>query len=146
MTASAPAVFDPATEYLRVNGGVSICFKVAPWQMGRDKSHAPRWSLCRGARSPAAWIVAARLGEGNATVLDYILLQATQLPGLCFKFSDKAGDARGMEYFETFEALARSLISRVIKKRTGIPSVRRRSISLQGMERSKLRKYRERRR
>jgi hypothetical protein len=99
-----------------VNGAIGICFRVARWCAGKQENHASHWSIqCRG-RFPAGWIVAIRLAERNAGLLDYLLLPTTEIAGPLIRFSEKARAPRGIERFEKFDPLVRSLIRRVTRE------------------------------
>jgi DNA invertase Pin-like site-specific DNA recombinase len=107
------AVLDAATECLRIGEAVNICFCVAKWR--QYKGRRLRWTLRRPAQWPRGWVVALRLGENSATILDYVLLPSTSL-SLCgpyFWFSEKTRAAHKIERFETFGELSQSLIKRV---------------------------------
>ena len=94
---------DSASESLLVNGNVRIYFRVARWTPGKRANHLPLWSIQRRKRSPAGWIVAIRLAERNAGLLDYLLLPPT-IPESLIRFSEKARARRGIERFERFHA------------------------------------------
>lgn len=96
-----------------VNKSVSIAFRVARWSPGKLASYAPHWAAQRRSREPIDWIAAIRLGEGNKALLDYVLLPAGSITGSLTRFSETARVRRGIDRFETFPALVRSLIRRV---------------------------------
>jgi hypothetical protein len=109
------ATLDAPTECLRIDNDLNICFRVAKWR--KHKRRPLRWTLRRRARWPKGWVVALRLGENSATVLDYVLLPSTSLSftGPFFWFSEKTRAAHKIERFETFGELSQSLIKRVCK-------------------------------
>ena len=102
----------------RVNGTVSICFRIARWCPGKKKHHSPYWAIRRQVYLPAGWVVAIRLAEGNKTVLDFVLLPTTEMIGSVLKLSERTRVRRRLHRFETFDALVRS-ISRVTKPSRG---------------------------
>jgi DNA invertase Pin-like site-specific DNA recombinase len=108
--------FHGSTDCLLANGTVSICFRVARWCPGKRENHSPHWSIQRRSRFPAGWIVAIRLAERNTGVLDYVLLPTTNIAGPLIRFSENARAPQGIERFERFDALVRSLIRRVTTK------------------------------
>jgi DNA invertase Pin-like site-specific DNA recombinase len=108
--------FHGSTDCLLANGTVSICFRVARWCPGKRENHSPHWSIQRRSRFPAGWIVAIRLAERNTGVLDYVLLPTTKIAGPLIRFSEKARAPSGIERFERFDGLVRSLIRRVTRK------------------------------
>jgi DNA invertase Pin-like site-specific DNA recombinase len=108
--------FDDATECLLVNENVGICFRVARWCPGKRENHSPHWSIrCRRRASTTRWIVAIRLAERNTGLLDYLLLPTTKVAGPLIRFSEKARAKRGIDRFERFDTLVRSIIRRVTK-------------------------------
>jgi DNA invertase Pin-like site-specific DNA recombinase len=108
--------FDGSTDCLLVNRTVRICFRLARWCPGKKENHLPHWSIRQRSRFPAGWIVAIRLAERNISVLDYVLLPTTNIAGPLIRFSEKARASQGIERFERFDALERSLIRRVTRK------------------------------
>jgi DNA invertase Pin-like site-specific DNA recombinase len=114
------ATLDASTECLRINNGVNISFRVAKWR--KHKRRPIRWTLRRRARWPKGWVVAARLGENSATILDYVLLPSVSLSftGPFFWFSEKTRAAHKIERFESFEELSQTLIKRVCKATRGV--------------------------
>lgn len=119
--------FSGSTDCLLVNGTVCISFRIARWRAGKFENHSAHWSIQRRARLPAGWIVAIRLGDRNKAVLDYLLLPTTISIGRLIRFSEKARARHGIDRFERFDALARSLIRRITKKSRGAPTTLRRS-------------------
>jgi hypothetical protein len=108
------AAFDPSTECLRIDNAVNICFGVAKWR--KYKGRPLRCTLRRRVRWPKGWVVALKLGENNESILDYVLLLSVPfISGPFFWFSEDTRPAHGIERFETFEELSRSLIKRVCK-------------------------------
>jgi hypothetical protein len=105
-----------STDCLLVNGVIGIRFRVARWCAGKQENHSPHWSIQCRERFPIGWIVAIRLAERNAGLLDYLLLPTTEIAGPLIRFSEKARAPRGIERFEKFDALVRSLIRHVTKK------------------------------
>jgi DNA invertase Pin-like site-specific DNA recombinase len=105
-----------STDCLLVNRTVRICFRLARWYAGKKGNHSPHWSIRHQGRFPTGWIVAIRLTERNTGVLDYVLLPTPNVARQLIKFSEKARAHRGIERFEQFDALARSLIRRVTRK------------------------------
>jgi DNA invertase Pin-like site-specific DNA recombinase len=118
--ARSHVIFDPSIQRLRVNGAHNIDCRIAHWQKPRSENDAPRWGLwCRG-RLAASWTVAVRLSENNREILDYLLLRTEKCEACYLKFSEKARNDHRIERFETFEALALSLILRVVGMRPSV--------------------------
>jgi DNA invertase Pin-like site-specific DNA recombinase len=101
---------------LLVNETVSIFFRVARWCAGKRENHAPHWSIHHRDRNAAGWIVAIRLAERNTGLLDYLLLPTQETVRPLIRFSETARGSYGIDRYETFDALARSLIRRITKK------------------------------
>jgi hypothetical protein len=117
--AGAKAEFDVPTARLQVNDALTISFTVARWQRPSRKSTTPDWLLRCKMGAPPGWIVALRLREDNRTVMDHVLLRSRSMTGTWLRFRDKTRERRKIEGYETFEALARSLLRRV-KRDTSI--------------------------
>jgi Recombinase len=101
--------FDSKKSCLPVNRYATISFRFARWYPGKRETHAPYWSVARGAYLPPGWIIAIRLTERNRDVLDYILVPTTIIEFKLLRFSEKARERRGIESFETFDKLLQSL-------------------------------------
>jgi hypothetical protein len=132
--------FNGSTDCLLVNGTVCISFRIARWRAGKFEHHSAHWSVQRRARLPAGWIVAMRLGERNKAILDYLLLPTTSSIGRLIRFSEIARARHGIDRFERFDALARSLIRRVTRKSRGTPtrSLRSKGSRIKGHSKSKI--------
>jgi DNA invertase Pin-like site-specific DNA recombinase len=107
------AVLNCSADCLRVNGAMSVAFRIARWCPGKRENHSAHWSIQRRVPLLTEWIVAIRLREQNKAVLDYLLLPATGLVGPLIRFSERARARRGLERFGSIDALVRSLIRRV---------------------------------
>jgi DNA invertase Pin-like site-specific DNA recombinase len=107
---------DGSTDCLLVNRTLRICFRLARWYAGKKENHSPHWSILHRGRFPAGWIAATRLTERNTGVRDYVLLPTPNVARQLIKFSEKARAHRGIERFEQFDALVRSIIRRVTRK------------------------------
>ncbi|EIG63826.1 recombinase family protein [Bradyrhizobium sp. WSM1253] len=107
------ASIDASNVCLRIEDTVSICFQIARWRM--HVGRPIRWTIARRARRPKGWVVAARLGEKNAAILDYVLMPSTSLSfeGQLFWFSERSRASQRIERFGTFEELSRVLLRRV---------------------------------
>jgi hypothetical protein len=80
------ASIDASKECLRIENAVSICLRIARWR--KHVGRPIRWTIARRVRRPKGWVVAVRLGEKNAAVLDYVLMPSTSLSfkGRCSGF------------------------------------------------------------
>ena len=100
---------------LRWNATVSVNFRVARWCPGKQGNHAPHWSVQRRARLLPGWIVAIRLDERNKGLLDYLLLPTAIMTRATVRFSENVRARRGIDRFEAFPTLVRSLIRRLTR-------------------------------
>jgi hypothetical protein len=109
------ATLDTSLECLRVDNGVNVSFRVAKCRNHRGRKI--RWTLGRRVRWPKGWVVALRLDENNATILDYVLLPSVSLSftSKLFWFSENARPARRIERFDSFEVLSQTLVNRMRK-------------------------------
>ena len=93
-----------SSEGLHVNGTVSIFFRVARWISGEKEQYSRRWMIQRR-RLPDGLIVAIRLGEHNNSILDYLLVPTAGSDGDMIRFTEKDRGRRGIDRFETSDAL-----------------------------------------
>ncbi|MGY8679789.1 recombinase family protein [Bradyrhizobium sp. UFLA05-153] len=107
------AVHYPSIRCLRINDAVNVCFGVAKWR--KYVGRRARWPLVRRARPTDGWIVAMRLAEGNASVLDYLLVPAASFTCRLLWISEKNLKRHKVVVYQTFDELARSLVRRVSK-------------------------------
>jgi hypothetical protein len=112
---------DPAGG-LRVNGTVSIFFRVARWVSLDDRHASARWVIQRR-YLPTGWIVAIRLGDQNKSVLDYLLVPTAATDRNMIRFAEKNRSRLGIDRFESTAALIRSL-SRLVTKTSRVSSSR----------------------
>ena len=103
--------FNPTNRCLQVNGKLNICFGFAKWR--KYKGRGVRWPLVRHRRWPDCWIAAVRLAEGNASVLDYVLVPSASFTYRLLWISEHNLKQHKVSVFPTFEGLARSLVRRV---------------------------------
>lgn len=111
--AGGQAVSNGSVDSLRLTEQENISFRLAKWQPGMKENHAPYWSIKRRANLPAGWVIVIRLTERNKDVLDYLLLRSTDIVFPLMRFSEKARARRGLQTFEDFNALLRSLIRKI---------------------------------
>jgi hypothetical protein len=116
-------VLDRCAGCLRVKGSASIFFRIARWVRTTERC-CPKWSIQRQNRSPlpAGWIAAIRLAEDNKAVLDYVLLPITGEERQQIRFSERFRVGRGIDRFETPDALVRSVSRRVTKPSCASPA------------------------
>jgi hypothetical protein len=112
-SACGQGTFNSSADSLRVTERENISFRLAKWQPGKKENHAPYWSIKRRANLPAGWVIVIRLTERNKDVLDYLLLRSTDIVFPLMRFSEKARARRGLQTFEDFDALLRSLIRKI---------------------------------
>jgi hypothetical protein len=119
--AGGRAALTDSIDCLRVNGTVSISFRIARWCAGKKKHHSPYWGIRRQVCLPPGWLVAIRLAEGNKGVLDFLFLPTAEMIGSVMKLSERNRVRRGFHRFENFDALVRS-VSRVTKPSRASPA------------------------
>src|SRR6266849_4352636 len=110
-----------STEGLHVNGMVNIFFRVARWISGEKEQYSRRWTIQRR-RLPDGLIVAIRLGEHNNSIVDYLLVPTTGTDRNTIRFTEKDRGRRGIDRFETSDALVRSVSRRVTKPSRSSPT------------------------
>jgi len=110
-----------STEGLHVNGIVSIFFRVARWISGEKEQYSRRWMIQRR-RLPDGLIVVIRLGEHNNSILDYLLVPTAGTDGDMIRFTEKERGRRGIDRFETSDALVRFVSRRVTKPSRSCPT------------------------
>jgi hypothetical protein len=111
----------PEADCVRLNESVSVSFRVARWCHDKLVSHAPYWSIHHTAKLAPGWVVAIRLGVRNKALLDYVLLPTTTFTWKAVRFSEKARERRGIERFQSFPRLVRSLLHRFEHTRLASP-------------------------
>jgi DNA invertase Pin-like site-specific DNA recombinase len=105
----------PHGDCLRLSGTVGVNFRVARWCRGKQANHVSHWSVQRRARLLPGWIVAVRLDERNKGLLDYLLLPTSIMTRATVRFSENVRARRGIDCFEAFPILVRSLIRRLTR-------------------------------
>jgi hypothetical protein len=104
-------IFDSTTRCLRINDTVNVGFAVAKWR--KYVGRGVRWPLVRRVQPTGGWVVAMRLGEGNTSVLDYVLVPATSFSYRVLWLSEHNLKRNKVVIFRTFDELVRSLARRV---------------------------------
>jgi hypothetical protein len=119
--AGGRAVLADTIDCLRVNGKVSVSFRIARWCPGKKKHHSPYWTVRRQVDLPKGWLVAIRMAEGNKTVLDFLCFPTTKIIVPVMKLSERTRRHSGLDRFNSFDAVIRS-VSRVTKSTHASPS------------------------
>ncbi len=107
--------FYSATNCLVLSAKTGISFRLARWQPGKKATHAALWSINVRAHLFPGWIVSIRLTERNTDLLDYLLVPTALVPGRQIRFSEEARLNHGVEQFEDFDTLIRTLVQRLAK-------------------------------
>ncbi|WOH76449.1 recombinase family protein [Bradyrhizobium sp. NDS-1] len=110
--AGASVTIESSSDSLLVDEIVHVHFGLAKW---RNYDGKVRWSMRHRVRWHSGWIAAIRMGENNASILDYLLLRVPPPGGPHLWLSEETLRARKIEPFKTFSALAKSLIRRVCR-------------------------------
>lgn len=106
--------FDSSTRCLRIDDAVNVGFAVGKWR--KYVGRRVRWPLVRRVRPTDGWVVAMRLIEGNASVLDYILVPAASFTRRLLWLSEHNLKRHKVVAFQSFDELVRSLVRRVSAK------------------------------
>jgi DNA invertase Pin-like site-specific DNA recombinase len=80
------ACFEPGIDVLTVNSRFAISLRLA--RSWRGAGREPIWTINRRAILPRGHIIAIRLGDGNNSVLDYVLLPTRELIGSKIRFME----------------------------------------------------------
>ncbi|MBH5370502.1 recombinase family protein [Bradyrhizobium glycinis] len=97
-----------------VNGKVGVALRIARCQRKMRESHSSVWTIRALQKLLPGWIIVIRLTETNKEVLDYLLLPTSEKFGRFERFTERHRIRRKAHRFETFDALTRSLVRRLI--------------------------------
>ncbi|RXH15218.1 recombinase family protein [Bradyrhizobium guangzhouense] len=102
---------DQMHQTLRVQD-TAISFRVARSWLDGEETHSPTWTIRRGQKLPPGLIVVIRLDASNEEILDYLLMNASELIGTRLRFGTDGWARFGARRFTTVSAL-----TEVIKRR-----------------------------
>jgi DNA invertase Pin-like site-specific DNA recombinase len=108
---------------IQINGTLNVFFRIARWHQENMQNHTVRWRVQRR-RLPGGWIVVVRLGIGNESVLDYLLMPTAHTDADAIWLSENNLRRLKIVRFEDFDALVRSIVRRATNKRQ--PKIKRR--------------------
>jgi DNA invertase Pin-like site-specific DNA recombinase len=114
--AGSIACFEPGIDVLMINNRFSMSLRLArSWQSSDRK---PIWTINRRTIMPDGHIVAIRLGEGNNSVLDYILLPTSELNGSKIRFMEAGLYRFDGCRFRTPAQLTRAILHDIVNRVT----------------------------
>ncbi len=96
------ACFEPGIDVLTINDRFAISLRLA--RSWRGSGREPIWTINRRAILPDGHIIAIRLGEGNNSVLDYVLLPTREMIGSKVRFMEAGLHRFDGRRFRTFRS------------------------------------------
>jgi DNA invertase Pin-like site-specific DNA recombinase len=112
--AGSIARFEPGVDVLTVNNRFAISLRLArSWLVsGRN----PIWTVNRRISLPEGHIIAIRLGEGNKSVLDYLLLSTSEMTGQKIRFMEVGLHRFDGRRFENSAHLAKAVLHQIVRR------------------------------
>lgn len=108
--------FHSSMNCLILDTNLGISFRMARRIFVKKHYHYPFWSINRRAHLVPGWIVSIRLNEQNTDPLDYLLMPADRVRTRTVRFSERARPNHGIERYESFDELARTLVRRLARR------------------------------
>jgi DNA invertase Pin-like site-specific DNA recombinase len=106
------AFFEPGIDVLTVNNRFAISLRLA--RSWRGSGREPIWTINRRAILPEGHIIAIRLGEGNNSVLDYVLLPTREMIGLKIRFMEAGLHRLDGRCFRTSAHLTKAILHKLV--------------------------------
>jgi DNA invertase Pin-like site-specific DNA recombinase len=106
------ACFEPGIDVLTINDRFAISLRLA--RSWRGSGREPIWTINRRAILPDGHIIAIRLGEGNNSVLDYVLLPTREMIGSKVRFMEAGLHRFDGRRFRTFAHLTKAVLQKVV--------------------------------
>jgi hypothetical protein len=112
--AGSIARFEPGVDVLTVNNRFAISLRLArSWLVsGRN----PIWTVNRRISLPGGHIIAIRLGEGNKSVLDYLLLPTSEMTGQKIRFMEVGLRRFDGRRFRNSAHLAKAVLHQIVQR------------------------------
>jgi hypothetical protein len=129
--------FDSSMNRLVLNTGLGISFRLARRHFGKKLGHLPFWAIAFPAHLVPGWVVSIRLNEQNTAPLDYLLIPTTLVRRRQVRFSERTRLSHGIERFESFDTLARTLVEDLASRSRSPPTNRSQSKQQQKQRLSK---------
>jgi DNA invertase Pin-like site-specific DNA recombinase len=111
------ACFEPGIDVLTVNERFAISLRLA--RSWRGPGRAPIWTINRRVVLPAGHVIAIRLGEGNNSVLDYLLLPSREMIGSKIRFMEAGLHRFDGRRFRTSADLTAAILHQIVGVPTG---------------------------
>jgi hypothetical protein len=110
--AGSIACFEPGIDVLTIDNRFAISLRLArSWQSSDRK---PIWTINRRAALPHGYIIAIRLGEGNNSVLDYMLLPTSEMIGSKIRFMESGLHRFDGRSFRTSAQLTMAVLREIV--------------------------------
>ena len=111
--AGSIARFERGLDVLTVNNRFAISLRLA--RSWRGSGRNPIWTINRRVSFPAGHIIAIRLGEGNKSVLDYLLLPTSEMTGRKIRFMETGLRRFAGHRFGKAAHLAKAVLHQVVR-------------------------------
>jgi DNA invertase Pin-like site-specific DNA recombinase len=111
------ARFEPGIDVLAINDQFAISLRIARCWRGSDRK--PIWTILRRICLPKGHIIAIRLGEGNKSVLDYLLLPTGEMTRLKIRFMEAGLHRFDGRRFRTCADLTKAVLHQIAGPRAG---------------------------
>lgn len=114
--AGSIACFEPGIDVLTIDNRFAMSLRLArSWQSADRK---PIWTINRRVALPDDYIIAIRLGEGNNSVLDYILLPTSEMIRSKIRFMEAGLHRFDGRSFRTSALLTRAVLHEIVGRVT----------------------------
>jgi hypothetical protein len=110
--AGSVASFEPGIDVLTVNNRFAISLRIA--RSWRGPGREPIWTINRRAILPEGHIIAIRLGEGNNSVLDYVLVPTREMIGSKIRFMEAGLHRFDGRRFRTSAHLTKAVLHKIV--------------------------------
>lgn len=110
--AGSVAYFEPGMDALTINDRFAVSLRLARSWRGTGRELI--WTINRRKTLPAGHIIAIRLGEGNNSVLDYLLLPTTEMVGRKIRFMAAGLHRFDGRRFRTSARLTRAVLHQIV--------------------------------
>jgi hypothetical protein len=110
--AGSVACFEPAIAVLTINNRFAISLRIA--RSWRGSGREPIWTINRRAILPEGHIIAIRLGEGNNSVLDYVLVPTREMIGPKIRFMEAGLHRFDGRRFQTSADLTKVVLHKIV--------------------------------
>jgi hypothetical protein len=110
--AGSIACFEPNLDVLMINERFVMSLRLARSWQGLDRK--PIWTINRRVVLPDGHLIAIRLGEGNNSVLDYILLPTSEMAGSKIRFMEAGLRRFDGRRFRTSAQLTTAILHEIV--------------------------------